>query len=298
MDKERFTDFKEDILCLVSDMLISEAKCSLTTTRKNNGLLLNGINVTPNENKIGTIIYIDGFFEDYNNGSSRWEIAERICEIYRTNKDRVDFDIKDFESFETASARIAYKLINYDANKAFLELVPHRRVLDLAVIYYYLTDIAGDAMASAVIKNEHLDMWQTDEKTLYKIARANTPQLLPKRLQSMQEVLNGVIPFEYGVGDKCLDIMYVLTNDKGINGATCMVYPHVLSEFANRIQEDLYILPSSIHEIIIVPKTMISNVADIRNLVSFINDTEVSEDEVLSDTVYYFERHSGMIEVA
>jgi hypothetical protein len=89
--------------------------------------------------------------------------------------------------------------------------------------------------------------------------------------------------------------MYILSNHKGINGATCLLYENVLYEFAQLIQSDFYILPSSIHEIILVPYDKTISKETLADMVKDVNRTQVARDEVLSDRVYFFSRKNNAI---
>jgi hypothetical protein len=83
--------------------------------------------------------------------------------------------------------------------------------------------------------------------------------------------------------------MYVLSNDRGINGASTLLYPNVLYDFASSIRMNFYILPSSIHECILVPDTGKLSKAALKEMVKDVNDSHVSADEVLSNEVYYYD---------
>jgi len=82
--------------------------------------------------------------------------------------------------------------------------------------------------------------------------------------------------------------MYILTNQKGINGASCMIYKDVIKEFAQLIKSDIYILPSSIHEIILIPLEGSEDKERFKRMVIDINSSQVPADEVLSDSVYMY----------
>jgi hypothetical protein len=84
--------------------------------------------------------------------------------------------------------------------------------------------------------------------------------------------------------------MYVISNRDKINGAACILYKDVLKDFAQTIESDLYILPSSIHETIVVPKTPATNPQDLSQIVKETNDNHVEREEILSYSVYEYKR--------
>ena len=89
--------------------------------------------------------------------------------------------------------------------------------------------------------------------------------------------------------------MYVMTNTRGINGAACLLYKNALARFAQKLKQDLFLLPSSVHEVILVPKSDILKKEDLSEMVREINKTEVSPKEVHSDTVYVYDRLSDQL---
>lgn len=91
------------------------------------------------------------------------------------------------------------------------------------------------------------------------------------------------------------DILYVLTNSSRVNGAACILYDNLLKKFANDVHSDLYILPSSVHEVIIVPKKNAFDKSELADMVREVNEQGVSQDEILSDNVYEYNRKNGLI---
>ena len=161
--------------------------------------------------------------------------------------------------------------------------------------------------ATALIHNEHLKKWGITEDTLYDDALKNTPVLLKSSITPMSSLLHEIakeckderavkvvdeIESDEGIGEEAL---YVLTNSSRVNGAACMLYDNLLGSFAEVIHADLYILPSSIHEVILLPKINTFNKSDLLNMVREVNEQGVAEDEVLSDNVYEYNRKDGVI---
>ena len=89
--------------------------------------------------------------------------------------------------------------------------------------------------------------------------------------------------------------MYILTNQKGINGASCLLYPDVMNKLSEEFQSDFYVFPSSIHELILVPTHDNKSNNEYSNMVREINATQVAREEVLSDHVYYYSRVNGLV---
>lgn len=123
------------------------------------------------------------------------------------------------------------------------------------------------------------------ESEIYSLARKNTPNLLPYRITRIDEVVD--IP-----KDSCRedDMMYILTNDSGINGAASLLYDGVIDEFAERFAADVIVIPSSVHEVLLVPLKEEYDVSELNMLVKEVNNTIVDEEETLADNVYIYRR--------
>ena len=274
---------------------------------KNNGRELDGIAVMEKDSHIAPTIYLNGYFEQYKKGRSIKSVAGEVLRLHRQNRDSVRLSSEYFDNYESLRNVIVYKLINYEKNKKLLSDVPHKRILDLAVVFYCLIDQKKGVSATALIHNEHLKKWGITEDTLYDDALKNTPVLLKSSITPMSSLLHEIakeckderaakvvdeIESDEGIGEEAL---YVLTNSSRVNGAACMLYDNLLGSFAEVIHADLYILPSSIHEVILLPKINTFNKSDLLNMVREVNEQGVAEDEVLSDNVYEYNRKDGVI---
>lgn len=298
MEKDTFKDFIANVKEMITDAFGNEYTINVAEYLKNNGVVLTGLSIIEKDSNGSPIIYLDNFYDYYMDGLTYDEIISKIKNLYLEHKDIDGFDEKAFFDFKKASEKIIYRLINYKENKNVLDGIPNRRILDLAVVYYYVVELKEDFSACAMITNAIIEKWNISEGDLYDIARVNTPKMLPCKIKSIQEVINKQSLFEFGMGDKSLDFMYVCSNQLSSNGAVCMIYPKVLSEFSSAIDEDLYILPSSVHEVILLPASSWCSAYSLREMVASVNENEVMTQEVLSNNVYRYERSSGDISIA
>lgn len=292
----------------VSDMIGEEGKASISHVIKNNGMELDGLIIMMKNSNISPTIYLNQYYEAYCSGTPVRELLDTIIEVYDENKDKVTICADFFMNFENVKERIVYKVINYEQNKKLLQKVPHKKILDLAVVFYCLLEQGEQGNATAMIYNTHMDNWKVDERTIYESALENTPRLLKSEIKRMSDIIKELFLEENDIseedcskfmdelngGDNQAD-MFVLTNISKINGAACMLYDDVLKDFADSIDKDLYILPSSIHEVILVPKVNNLEKEDLSEMVKEVNLEGVANDEILSDTVYVYNRTDHMI---
>ena len=266
---------------------------------KNNGCEMDGLVIMEKGKDIAPTIYLDSFYELYTNGENIKNIIRQIEVIYEQNKNNVTFDVNILKHFDTIKDKIVYKVVNYRSNEKLLEQVPHKRILDLAVVFYCLLDNEYGRSATALIYNNNLKNWNVTIDDVYKAALKNTPDLLHSKISSMAALFEkcgvNVDGEEVDLKDYVPSDMYVLTNESKLNGAACILYENVLYDFVQKLGADLYILPSSVHEVILLPKLSMFEKDELVNMVKEVNTEGVAADEVLSDHVYEYNRTERLI---
>ncbi|WP_455717791.1 DUF5688 family protein [Anaerosporobacter sp.] len=295
MDYELFKN------CIVQSLKqqFLNAEIRSNKVRKNNGMELDSLVIHETDNIVVPSIYLNYYYSKYQHGLSVENIIMEICSKYKEFKENSKYMknenyINHFKDFTTASEHIVFKLVNFEKNKRLLEDVPFTRFLDLAIVYAFLVKEEDNSVATILIRNEHLQMWNITANELHEYAMLKTPKLMPVRLKSMEEVLRELFgqSNENMEGERNSDSnMYILSNGKGIHGASTILYPGVLGNFAHRNNDDieqLYILPSSIHEVILLPCNQMLNITQLQQMVEEINKTQVPQDEILSDSIYVY----------
>lgn len=301
---------------------------------KNNSIELDGLVVLKDKECITPNIYMNSYYEKYLAGEPVKQMVEDIIRIYkrsREDSERNGLHIR-YELDEMKSC-IIFRLINYDRNRKLLMDVPYIQFMDLAVTFHCLVKNNEKGIGTIRITNEHVRNWKVDIGYLKEIARVNTPMLFPPVIRNMNEILHEILQGEgissslnygetrefsansadiasYGSPSEGEDFypvmpdraesaktntMYVITNAKGINGASCLLYPAVIKNLALKLDSDLYILPSSIHEIIAVKANGTMNKKAFREMVFDVNRTQVPEEDILSDNVYFYSRDRDAI---
>lgn len=248
-------------------------------------------------------IYLSDMFEHYN----------AVKDFDVVIKSAVDKMIKGFNEannceidFNNSDEKIVFQFINFEQNKELLKNIPHRKYLDLAIIYRFVISIEEDGIKSFIINNSILDKLGYLEQDLYERAVVNTEKIFTPTIRSMNDAIRYILDnnnaldemIEEFVSDRQTEkIMWIISNPLGINGAISMFYEDKLYNLANNINSDLYIMPSSIHEVIAV-SSKFGNAADLAKLVREVNLQEVSLNERLSNQVYYYDRELRKVIIA
>lgn len=325
-----FTVFTASVVKGLQEKMGENYKISSNHVKKNNGVELTGIVVEEKGCNASPAIYIDDFYENYRNGISFNEIIEALYKIFHRARFKEAVDLSNFSSYEKAKKQIAFKVINYEKNWEMLKEIPHKVFCNLALVFYYdVQEPPFYGKASILIRKTHLENWNIDSEELYQGAMENTPALFPAQIENIEDVMfemldsgmkkdyreqsrekdfSAEIDGEKWIEDlftkfqeemkKDIDRipMYVLSNKQKYQGAACMFYPDVLKNFAKKLNCDLYILPSSIHEVILLPVTEDNSKEKLLDMVTEINRTQVEDCEVLADSVFCYKKDSDNIE--
>lgn len=287
-----------------------DAQVYVQKTLKNNGQELMGLIIKEKDGNIVPNLFLESFFRQYECGTCFEDILEKILAAYDEYQWKEYGDFSFFLQYENVKDRIVYKLISKEHNEEFLKKVPWFPVLDLALVFYYILPEYFQIKASITVDNSHLKIWEVDKNELYEAAYNNTPKLLPVYRESIRATLENLLEesegsLEAGLVDEMKDNilnlpeeetgMYVLSNKIRIFGAASLLYPHVLQDFAKEVDADLFVLPSSIHEVLLMPNYGGFSVTELQRLVQDVNENQVEQEERLSDNVYYYHRKTGRL---
>lgn len=348
MLKTNFTleDFVTIVKEAVQEYFGETEKVSLNHVMKNNGVELVGISVMEMNKNISPTIYLNSFYEEYQEGRKIGEIVDQVIHLYETSRPDESLNMDFFLQYEGVKKKLVFKLINYQKNEKLLADVPHVKYLDLAVVFYcmILNDQLGNA--TILVHNSHLDLWKVSLEQIFQDALVNTPKILGYELKNMEDILHEMMqdsteieegrqnelrnnnkqrnkrekqekgireehPFiEEGLSimeeellakrkENGAAAMYVLSNHTRINGAACILYDGVLEKIAEMLECNLFILPSSVHEVILIPEKGDEDYERLSEMVREVNETQLSPEEVLADHAYYYSREmSALVEIA
>ena len=277
----------------------------INDVRKNNGVVLSGLTMMEDDSNISPTIYLNHYYEDYEDGrTTLTNVVNDVMDHYNRNKVNRSVDMRQFLNYESVKKGIVYKLVNTAKNKELLEDVPHVEFLDLSVVFQYLIQNEHFGTASILIHNAHLKLWDVSVEDLYQVADANTQRLQGYELRSMIDAIRDLLEMD-AIGEAA-DIeymeehadnlpIYVLSNKNRVGGASCILYDGLLADFATAIGGSFYVIPSSIHEVLLLPADNKDEQEEIKAMIKEINDTQVRTEEILSDSLYFFDKEEGQL---
>lgn len=226
-------------------------------------------------------------YDQLQHGADYTEILDDITgKAGKALQEKQGISIGQLTDYGRVKDKLTLQLVPQKGNEKILQDVPHRDMEDLALIYRI--DLGGGA--TATIHNKTLAEYGITENQLHEDAIRSAAELHPAKIATMSEML--------GMPDMGGPALYVATNDIGLFGASVVAYPEMLEEAAQRLQGDYYILPSSIHEVLLISVKEAKDFHDLEAMVRQINETEVSPADRLSDKVYRFDSEDRIFELA
>ena len=294
-----YEEFMELIQNKTKERLGKEARVEIHRIVRNNSIALDGMSIGRADNKITPTLYLNDFYRDYRDGVSVEKILDTIEEVYKNSRNKHSFDGNFYSDFENIKDHLACKLINRRRNKELLKHVPYKEFMNLAVVVYYLFEDEELGTGTILVYDSHLKNWNISGEEVLEIARDNTLKILPLEFMGMQKVLEKYhIHTDEELSPEQEEPMYVLTNKRNYFGDVGMMYDSVLQQIGRELEDDFWILPSSIHECIIVPSSITMTGKELQIMVQEINRNEIDDEEYLSDEIYFYKRDFHKLEGA
>lgn len=260
------------------------------------------------------VVYINSMYADYLQGldfAHTMTIAGKLLTngLQKSNQLQID------TTFADAKDRIVMELVNTELNKDMLKKMPHREFLDLSIIYRYVPDVEMElcpTISVISVNNQLQKIFNMTEDQLYKAAIKNTPHILPLSCRSLDGLLHEFLIAD-GMPKEIADAFlgeipdnyraYVITNDSKAFGAVAMICDEELKKLSKKLDSDLYIIPSSVHEIIALPTSALSEeelkeaALELDGVIKHTNATVVESMDWLSDHLYFYDKHSHELSI-
>ncbi len=265
---------------------------------KNNSVMYHGLSIRKENGNLAPAIYLEPYYDIYSNRGTkeaRKDIINRIIRLYNEpeNLPPCINEVEKLAEYEHARDRIMFKLINTQKNKTLLEQIPNIPYLDLSIVFYLHLDENTNGRYTAMIHNSHKEIWGVSDETLYRQAMENMQKTFPACIKNLLQVIGEFVQISEITSEmENAPQIYILSNQAGMNGAGAILYENVLQEFSERNHCDLIILPSSIHEtlLLLADEDTDYQELELQEMVKYINLTEVSAEDRLSDHVYRYNR--------
>jgi hypothetical protein len=247
----KYQEFVTKVKKFLEQRLGEDYEISIQSVVKVNDMNRCGINIREKKVHISPTIYLEEYYKKYQNGMDFEKIITDIILLYNHAKMREIFDVENFNIFPVVKEKIMLKLLNLKKNKEFLRTVSYIPFSDFAIVFYILLEDNVEECSTITVTNQMLDVWNITKHDLF--------------------------------------CMYVLSNEKFTFGASCILYDDMLDYIRQQLRESFYLIPSSIHEWIVLPKSVAPAEADINSMITEVNQFVVEKEDILGDYCYTYE---------
>lgn len=224
------------------------------------------------------------------------------------------FDLKSITEYENAKEKLFIRVSSAEKNGEMLQKVPHQMREDLVITYHVAISMDEVGRGSTTITNDMLKRYGISEEQLHADAMESSPKIMPLHVEAMKNVIKQIIggdnkPLIQDKGFKAMEEviseglkegepMFVITNQQTMDGASAIFYPEVMKQLGECFQGDFFILPSSIHETIVLPDKGDFDYLSLKSIVQEINNNQVLEEEQLTNDVYHYDVKERVFERA
>lgn len=268
------------------------------------GLTIEGRSVAP-------VINLEDYFWDYEHGRSFGSCIGAIAESVEMEQPEIDFGV--LANFDKAKEQLFIRVSSVEKNADYLAKVPHTIVEDMAITYHLKMNVDESGVTSSAVTNDTLRMYGVSVEELHQAALENSEKMFPVKIFDLNEHMRQSFIGDMkkdGMPDEMIEMfledfpqpgeneMTVVTNDVGVNGAAAIFYPGVMDKMAEVAKGDFFILPSSLHETIILPDRGDFSPEQLSEMVKEINETQVEPWDRLTDEVYHYDPIDKVFEKA
>lgn len=299
MDQKEFNYYVEQH---IKDFLPEEEQDSsfvyVHPVRKTNDIIRQGLSIRREDEKVSPVIYLENAWEAYQGGENLNDVLKKIAEVYQEHKSITNLELS--MNYDEVKDRSVSVVVGKEANKNNLK---SRVYTDLGcgLVETYVIQQAFSHMdenGRIIITHDLMRKYGYDLEQVRQEARENTPKLAPAKMQTLFQVMIGDERDQLQNPKLNTEEFYVLSNTEKFQGAGVLFYPEMQKMLAERFGKNYYVLPSSLHEVIIVPERKELNPAGLENMVKDVNTTAVDKEDFLSDKILYYDKERGQLQMA
>lgn len=308
MNQKDFYEYIKDNVKNYLPPSFDNAKIELTETIKVNDVKLTSINIVKPGERICPAVYLNSIYDQYQGGKDLDRCVGDVADC-RIEYDDPDFipDISKLMDYENVKENLQVRICDPELNQERLNRMVHSIQGDYAAIYYVNLTEDDEFSSSMPITHEMLAIWNISKEQLHTDAIAadkNREPIFCVMSDLMDEMFMGKEPCNMLLENGCIVQgafempMYCLTNGNRSNGASLIFHDDILEKIGKVIRSDYYVLPSSLHEVLILPDSTEMPIADMTAMVREINEFQVAVEDRLSDKIQFYSREEKMLENA
>ena len=311
-----FEAFMESIKKHIKEYLpesYQDAQVTIREQQKLNNRYMGLTVIRPGDDRIPTINLTDLYRQSYENPRFRiTDVLEQISQIIQREPER--FDVSRLTQYKEAKKHLFMRVSNIEENLQVLGRVPYVERADLAITFHIVVEENEAGRASAIVTNSMMENFGVTRNQLYKDALENSSFIAPVMIDNLGELVGsmeieemearGASEEEIRKAEERIYVesqynpMFVVTNETLLYGGSAIFYPGVMDQLGEVLNGDFFILPSSVHETLVVPDNGRISCHELKAMVMAINEKEVAPEDRLTDEVYHYDTRDHVFEKA
>ena len=257
-----------------------------------------GITISPAGGNVGMNLNANQLFDQMQDGQSyEGVLAVAVSTAERGLHDMPAVDVSELMNYEAAKKYLCFDVVGSDRNADMLEKVPHTDKENISMVYRLQLDSTENGAATVLITNAMMEQFGVTKEQLHADAMENAQEIRPADFRTMATVMAEMMGMPEEMMADMAPPMYVATNQDKVQGAAVMFYPDFMDQAAKELGGDIFILPSSVHEVLILPDDGNMNAQELKEMVTSINASEVSPEDRLTDSVYHYDAQERIFEL-
>ena len=299
MNFEKFTEnVQADLTKSLSDAF-PDVSVEVMEVNKLQGQSYTGLSIMREESAVAPSINLMPFFEMYEDGAVYEDVLQKITDAAVTSLSySAEIDVDALHNYDQMKEHLTIQIIGAENNAEMLAAIPHQMMEDMAVVYRFSFGEVSGGNASIVVSNRMMEHYGITQEQLHKDALEAAQKNEPVSVKNMDEIIYELSGGFAGSVDNPQSPMWIATNESRFNGASVMAYPDFMDQVSEKLEGSFYILPSSTHEVIMIPDSFGMKAQEMKTMVTDINASEVRPDEKLTDNVYHFDSVARVFEQA
>lgn len=307
-----FEEFRENLMEDLRDQIYQRTGNDCTVEATNVAKLQNagyeGIVIRPEESPVGINLDAQALYNDYENGKNYEDVLEGAVRMTTEGfAHQPEFNIDDFSNYDVMKEKLSMQIVPTERNAEMLEKIPHKEIEDMSVVCRFV--VGNDettGLGTILVNNDMLQNFGITEEQLFADAAKYAPDLRPSEILGMADVLAQMMGVDvselgeqFGLPENATETpMYVASTQDRTNGAGIIAYPGFMDMASEKLGGDFFLLPSSVHEVILIPDKGDGNYRDLESMVQEVNSTQVDPKDQLSDHVYHYDSREKVFELA
>jgi hypothetical protein len=302
MYQQFISHFPDDVKNALEDEGIKIEALQLSKVQKVNESY-DAITVVIPNNNLSPIINVGDFYRLHRQGVSHSKLKKMVAEVVkRSLENSLSLDTEALNNYEKVKPYLYVEAMSAKSNFDLMRKIPHRRMEDIASVYRIDLEAFGIKGATTRVSYQMLTKFGVSIEQLHKDAVENTSKNRPVVLEGLLETMYKMTSHKdidpYGLNKPKNENAYVATVQGLEKGACVMFYESFFEQAAEKLEGDFYVIPSSIHELVLVKDNGAHGANELLNLVKWNNENKVDPCERLTDNVYHYDSKNHIFEQA